>query len=196
MYELIQQSIAKLESKLTLAEIKDLLENDQSFLCSEYCPHPSDLQILDPFSDDVLLAVGDIVNDFWIALLRERYTKQCNHQNNPQQILCLSIDNVDFRQAVKIPTDQIIDGEIQSDFSTTAILDFIELYTDHLSEVVATMPCLIHDKHCKVTSALRDIDAYSQFVHEYRNQKINADDLLQACNQEIYLNISMNVLEI
>lgn len=196
MYELIQQSIAKLESKLTLAEIKDLLENDQSFLCSEYCPHPSDLQILDPFSDDVLLAVGDIVNDFWIALLRERYTKQCNHQNNPQQILCLSIDNVDFRQAVKIPTDQIIDGEIQSDFSTTAILDFIELYTDHLSEVVATMPCLIHDKHCKVTSTLGDVNAYSQFAYKYRNQKITVCDLLEACNQEILLNISMSVLEI
>ena len=196
MYELIQQSIAKLESKLTLAEIKDLLENDQSFLCSEYCPHPSDLQILDPFSDDVLLAVGDIVNDFWIALLRERYTKQCNHQNNPQQILCLSIDNVDFRQAVKIPTDQIIDGEIQSDFSTTAILNFIEQYTDHLSDAVATMPCSIHDKHCKVTSTLRDVDAYSQFAYKYRNQKITVCDLLKACNQEILLNISMSVLEI
>lgn len=196
MYELIQQSIAKLESKLTPAEIKDLLENDQSFLCSEYCPHPSYLEILDPFSDDVLLAVGDIVNNFWIALLYERYTKQSNPQNNPQQILCLSIDHVDFRQAVKIPTDQIIDGEIQSDFSTTAILNFIELYTDHLSEVVATIPCSIHDKHCKVTSTLRDIDAYSQFIHEYRNQKITVGDLLKACNQEILLNISMSVLEI
>lgn len=77
MYRAIQQAIVNLENNLTIAEIKDLLENDQSFLCGEYRPDFSEK--LESFSDEVGLIIGDITDGFWIALLCERYTKQSNH---------------------------------------------------------------------------------------------------------------------
>ena len=70
-YNMIERAIIQLESRFSVDEIKDMLDSEQSFLAAETRPNipmPSFVK-----TDDEQQEFLSLIDDFWIALLYERF---------------------------------------------------------------------------------------------------------------------------
>lgn len=72
-YEHIQQALDKVQVALSKEELEELLQENQSYLRSEFRPEFSDelKTAIGNMSDDYQLAVIDAMDDFWIYTLNQ-----------------------------------------------------------------------------------------------------------------------------
>lgn len=72
-YKSIQQALDKVQATLSKEELEELLQENQSYLCSEFRPEFSDEfeDALDSLDDGEIDAVMTTVDNFWIYILNQ-----------------------------------------------------------------------------------------------------------------------------
>lgn len=72
-YESIQQALDKVQATLSKEELEELLQENQSYLCSEFRPKFSGEfeDALDSLADDEIDVVMTTVDNFWIYILEQ-----------------------------------------------------------------------------------------------------------------------------
>lgn len=75
-YEHIQQALDKVQATLSKEELKELLQENQSYLCAKFRPKFSNEfeEAVDSLDDDGIDAIMTTVDSFWIYTLN-RYVK-------------------------------------------------------------------------------------------------------------------------